>query len=236
VPSYTRRQLKEDKFAETAQDAVHWASGHRRGVIWVVALVLIAVIAASGLWVWHGRQTEQANIELSKAMRTFTAPLVPAGTPAGDSPSFSSIAERGKEAEKQFRVVADKFPYTKPGQIAGYLAGSAAFQAGDNAGAERQLKAASGLRDKDIAALAKMALGTVYRSTGRQADAAILYKELQDHPTDTVSKAQAQLEMAEMYESSDPQQAASIYQQIQKDNPNSPAAQIAAAKLAGAKQ
>ena len=41
VPGYTRRQLKEDKFAETAQGAALWATGHRQTVIWTVGLALI---------------------------------------------------------------------------------------------------------------------------------------------------------------------------------------------------
>jgi hypothetical protein len=62
-----------------------------------------------------------------------------------------------------------------------------------------------------------------------------MYKDVEDHPTGTVSKAEAQLAMAAMYETTNPQQAATIYQQIQKDDPKSEAAQIAAGKLAAAK-
>jgi hypothetical protein len=35
-----------------------------------------------------------------------------------------------------------------------------------------------------------------------------------------------------MYETTDPQQATSIYEQLKKDDPQAPAGQIAAAKLA----
>jgi tetratricopeptide (TPR) repeat protein len=97
------------------------------------------------------------------------------------------------------------------------------------------LKKAADSGDKNVAALAKMALANYYRANNRLADATRLYKELADHPTDTVSKPAAQLAMAEMYESTDPQQATSIYEQIQKENPNSAAAQTAAAKLSTAK-
>ncbi len=45
-----------------------------------------------------------------------------------------------------------------------------------------------------------------------------------------------QLEMAEMFEATDPQQASNLYQQIQKENPQSAAAQIASSKLSGGKQ
>jgi predicted negative regulator of RcsB-dependent stress response len=115
------------------------------------------------------------------------------------------------------------------------MAGAAAIEAGDNAGGEQQLKKVADSGDKNIAALAKLALANFYRANNRLADAIRLYKDLADHPTDTVSKSAAQLAMAEMYESTDPQQATSIYEQIQKENPDSAAAQTAAAKLNSAR-
>ena len=236
MPGYTRRQLKEDKLAETAKGAAHWAGDHRQTVIWAGGIVLVLALALGGLWIWHGRQTEQANMEMGTALRTFRAHLRPPGapaTPADDTaPSFATIAERGKAAEKQLKSIADKFPYTGPGKIARYLEGIASMQAGDNAAAEQQLKTAADFRDKDIAALAKISLATLYRSTNRARDAVKVYKDLADHPTATVSKAQAQLELAEMYETTDPSQAASIYEQLKKDDPAGPVGQIATAKLA----
>ena len=234
MPGYTRRQLKEDKFAEGAQGAMDWASQHRSAVVWTIGLVLVIAIALVGFLTWNARQTEQANLALSAAMRTFTAPLRQPTNPANETlKTFNSIAERGKEAEKEFRDVADKYSLTKPGKLAGYMAGVAAMQAGDNAGAEKQLKSAADSHDSDISALAKMALATFYRSTNRQSDAARIYKDVADHPSNTVSKPAAQLELAAMYEAADPKQAATIYEQIQKENPNTPAGQIAASRLAG---
>lgn len=233
MSGYTRRQLKEDKFAETAKGAAHWAEVHRQTVIWVVGVTLVAGLALAGLWTWHVHQTEQANLELGAALRTFKTPLRPPGAPADDTmPSFATIAERGKAAEKQLKSVADKFPYTSPGKIARYMEGVASMQAGDNAAAEQQLKTASDFRDKDIAALAKLSLATLYRSTNRSPDAVKIFKDLVDHPTNTVPKAEAQLELAEIYETTDPQQASSIYEQLKKEDPQAPAGQIAAAKLA----
>ena len=238
MQGYTRRQLKEDRFAETAKEAAHWASGHRRPVIWGLAIVAIVAAVVGGFFAWQSRQGEQANLELSAAMRTFTEPLRPAGAPpapAGQDPGFSSVADRAKAAAKQFQAIADKYSLTKAGDIARYMQGVATMQAGDNASAEKVLKKVADSGPKDVAALAKMALAGLYRSTGRTADAVRIYKEVQNNPTDTVSKAEAQLAMAAMYESTDPQQATSIYQQIQHDAPTSTAAQIAASRLAGGK-
>jgi predicted negative regulator of RcsB-dependent stress response len=232
VPGYTRRQLKEDKFAETAQGAALWATGHRKTLIWGLGAIIVIVLAAAGFYTWRSRQMEQANIDLAAAMRTFSAPLRPAGTPAGDTPSFTSIAERGKASEKEFKAIADKYPWVAPGKIARYLHGIALMQAGDMAAAEQELKTAANFRDKDVANLAKMALASIYRDSNRQADAINIYKDVVAHPSATVSKNSAQLELAEMYEKTDPQQATTIYQQLQKENPQSPVAQVAAQKLA----
>ena len=195
-------------------------------------------------WAWgilrvhhlESRQTEAANAALGAAMRTFTDQLRPAGLPPGEgAQSFASIADRGKAAGKEFKAVADKYSYTQPGKIARYMEGVAAAQAGDPAAAEQQLKAVADSSDKNIAALAKMALAAQYRWSNKLSDATRIYKDLQDHPTDTVSKAQAQLAMAEMYENTDSQQAANIYKQIQTENPDNPAGQFAAARLATVK-
>jgi TolA-binding protein len=235
VQGYTRRQLKQDRFVETTQEAVHWASGHQRPVIWGIALIVIVVGAYFGVTAWIDRQNEQANAGLSVALRTMADPLRPADAPAGQGTGYATAAERAKAAEKQFQDVGNKYSYTKAGKVARYMQGVAAVQAGDNAAAEQQLKSVADSGDKDVAALAKLALASLYRSTNRPADAARVYKDLQDHPTATVSKAEAQLELAEMYEKSDPTQAMNIYQQIQKEDPVGPAAQIANARLAAVK-
>jgi TolA-binding protein len=85
-----------------------------------------------------------------------------------------------------------------------------------------------------LAALAKLALASLYISSNRQGEAAKIYKDLADHPSPDVSKAQAQLGLAEMYEASDPKQAAALYQQIEKENPDTAVAQIARSKVANA--
>ncbi len=236
MPGYTRRQLKEDKFAETAQGAALWATGHRQTVVWIVGLVLVAALATAGVIGLRSRQSERGNTELATAMRTFNAQVTPAGAPAEDTgTTFTSIADRAKAAEKQFKAVADNYPSVAPGRIARYMSGIALIQEGNKAGAEQELKTAASFSDKDIAALAKTALASMYRTSNRTPEAIAIYKELAEHPTATVSKAQAQLELAEIYETTDPQQAALIYQQLQKDDPRSPAAQMAAQKLAKSK-
>ena len=232
MQSYTRRQLKEDKFAKDVQGAVTWASENRTLLTWTVGAVLVIGIVVSGLLLWTNHRNDLANMELAKALRTLNAPVRPAGAPPDPTTkSFSSNAERAKEAEKELKGVADKFFHTRAGKLAGYLAGTAAVQAGDNSGAEQQLKSVADSSDKNAAALAKLALANLYSSTNRLSDAAKIYKDLTDNPTETVPKSEAQLQLAALYEATDPKEAATLYQQITKESPNSVAAQIATSHL-----
>ena len=240
MQGYTRHQLKQDKFAEKTKEAVQWTAGHQAPLIWGIALVILVALAAYGYLWWQNHRNEAANAALGAGMRTLGAQVLPPGSPTkpDNKDTFASVADRAKAAQQQFKSTADqfdKFPYSKAAKIARYMEGVTAMQSGDNASAETTLKGLTGSSDANVASLAKMSLATLYRATNRSAEAIKLYKDVQDHPTDTVSKVQAQLEMAEMYESSDPQQASGIYRQIQTDDPKSPAAQIAAAKLAALK-
>lgn len=235
MPGYTRRQLKEDKFAETAQGAAQWATGHRKTVVWALGTIVVAVLATTGIITWRNRQIENGNDELAAAMRILNAPLAAQAVPGENTPTFKTIAERGKAAEKKLKEIEDKYSMFGPGKVAHYLRGSALIEAGDMSGGEQEIKTAADSGDKDLAALAKMALADLYRNSNRQADAVKLYKDVADHPTASVSKTTAQLALAEAYEATDPQQATAIYQQLQKEDPNSPAARYAAQKLAGAK-
>ena len=59
-----------------------------------------------------------------------------------------------------------------------------------------------------------------------------LYKEIEDHPTETVPKSAATIARADLSYKTNPAEAATLYQQIQKDYAGTPAADHAAQMLA----
>jgi predicted negative regulator of RcsB-dependent stress response len=110
--------------------------------------------------------------------------------------------------------------------------GLTSSQLGDNPAAERDLKAVAGTHNEDLAALAKLALAAVYRDENRTKDALDLYNQLIAKPTRSVGKVAAQMELADMYTSTQqPAEAKRVYEQIQKENPAGDSAQIATQKL-----
>jgi len=237
VRAETRRQLKQDKFSkatlQVAEQTVHWSAEHKGKLIAGAVVVVVIVAAILGGFYYLTMQDQKASVEFSKAVQTLSEPIRPAGMPPQpEYPSFASANKRATEAHKQFQAIADKYPHTHAGDFAHYFLGVTSSQLGDNVAAERELKSVADYHNADISALAKMALASVYRNTNRNKDAEDLYNQLIQKPTSTVSKTSAQMQLAETYvadgKASD---AKKIYEQIQKDAPQSEAAQLASNRL-----
>ncbi len=230
---YTRQALKQDRFKETAVEAVDWTVEHRSKLI-AGGIILAIVVAIVGGTYWYISYRDGKAAELlGHALMMYQAPLRPAGMPADPQElSYASIKERGEAAGIEFNKVAAEYGSTRSGKYAKYFAGLAALDAGNQKAAEDHLKYVAGFRDKDIAGLAKLALAALYRDSNRQTDAINLYKNLIAAPTQTVPKVTSQLQLADLYTANNqPNEAKAIYQQIVKDNPQSAAAEIAQGKM-----
>ena len=233
--AYTRQQLKRDKFAETAEETVSWAVEHQKELAGLAIAAVVAVAIVAGGWIYYNQRDQAASAELGAALRTYGAPLRSPNAPKLDYMTFTSGKERAEAARKAFQQVRDKYPHTRAAEVARYFVGVTSLDMGDTAGAERTLREVAGSHDDAFSALGKFALASVYRAENKDADAIRLYQELIAHPAATVPKSTAQLELASLYQQKQPEEAAKIYTQIQKDDPTSPAAQTAATRLASLK-
>ena len=232
MPGYTRHQLKEDKFADAAKGTFSWAVGHRKLVTVAGIAVLVAAALGVGGWAFLQWREQKASFELGSALRTYQRPLRPAGAPANpEFSSFASAAERAKTARAEFQAVADHYSHTPSARMARYYVALTDMESGDTAAAERELKAIAASGNKDLAPLGKLALATLYRSQKRDADAIQLYRELIDHPSESVPKATAQLELGSLYEQKQPAEANKLYQQVRIENPTGVAGEIAASRM-----
>jgi predicted negative regulator of RcsB-dependent stress response len=237
VRAETRHQLKTDKFRgatiEAAERTVHWTVEHQSKLIVAAAVLVIVVAAVLGGWYYLVKQDEKASVEFGKATQAMETPVRPAGMPAQpDSPSFASSKERATEAHKQFQAIVDKYPHTRAADFSRYFLGVTSADLGDHAAAERELKAVAGYHNEDLSSLAKMALASIYRNTNRRKEALGIYQHLINKPTKMVSKAAAEIELAQTYQAAGmTSDAKKQYEQISKEAPQSAAAQIASSKL-----
>ncbi len=234
--SQTRHRLKQDQFAAGASEALDWTVEHREKLIYGATALIVILLIGFGGWWYMQRQDEAAGQALGHAIGIYSTPLSAAGQPpAPGTTAFATSQERAKAAKDEFKSVADKYGRTNSGELAKYFVGLTDIDLNNTAEAERELKEVASTRNADTSALAKMALASLYRREGKDQDAIALYKQVADKPTNTVSKGAAQLEMAATYESKDPQNARIVYQQIQKEDAKSAAADIATQRLASLK-
>ena len=234
----TRHQLKQDAFSRVtigaAEKTAHWTVEHRNTLAVAIVVAVVIVAAVGGGWYYLSTQDEKASFDLSQAVRTLDTQLRPAGTPAQpDAPSFASAQERAEAARKQFQAIVDKYPHTRTADLARYFLGVTAADSGDNTAAEKNFKAVAASGGKEVASVAKLALASLYASSNRVKEAIAGYQDLINHPTNSVSRATAQLQLAELYQTNNqPLDAKRIYEEIKKENPGPEALQIATQKLA----
>jgi lipopolysaccharide biosynthesis regulator YciM len=106
------------------------------------------------------------------------------------------------------------------------------MEAGRNDLAESTLKQVAGGWNHDLGALAKLSLADLYRQTGRDPQAVVLYNDLTAKPSTTVPAGLAQLQLAELYESEGKaDEAKKIYAQLKDKDAKGPAGLLAAQKL-----
>ncbi len=230
MDSQTRHALKEDKFVYATTTGLSWIEVHRAQVIRASIAAVVVLAAIVGGIVLYQHRSAEASVALGQALEIYNAPLRQPGEPAADG-SFATVADRAKASNAKFVDVASRFGSLGPGKTARYFAGLTDIDLGKMADAESNLKSVSGSYDKDLSSLAKVALAGLYVQTGKTSQAIDLYKQLIDHPTDTVPAAAAQLQLAQVYEKTDPQQAKQIYAVLKDKNKDTAAGQIAAQKL-----
>ena len=232
-----RHQLKQDAFSRVTIDAAektaHWTVEHRSTITIAAVAIAIVLAATIGGWYYLSAQDEKASLELSQAVRSMDTQLRPEGTPAQpDVPSFTSARERAQAAQKQLQAIVDKYPHTRTADMAHYFLGVNAVNLSDNIAAERNFKEVISSGSRELAAVAKSALASLYGQTNRVKEAVALCQELINKPTASVSKVTAQLQLAELYQNSNqPLDAKRIYEQIKKENPGAEAGQLATQKL-----
>lgn len=229
---YTRQQLKQDRFATAAAQSLSWFTEHEKPLIIATIVAVVVLGLLLGAWFVLQNRDAKASVALGKALRDYQAQLRAPNTPPIEGmTTFTSAKERGETAYKEFVGVVQDYPHTHSAKMAEYFAGLAALDAGNNADAEKALKETAADGGHDLASLADLALASLYRSTNRPQDAIKIYNQLIQHPTDAVPKVAAQLQLAELYQPTQPQEAKKIYQDVQKENPTGAAAQIAAQHL-----
>jgi predicted negative regulator of RcsB-dependent stress response len=214
----TRHELKEslqhDQFTDTVSNVVNYAVADRQKLIrWAVIAGIVLLIAGAAIWYSSYRSSVRQQ-DLEAAFAVLSAPVSTTETAAK---SFPTPEAKTKASMKALADVIAKDGGTREGLIAQYYLGTLKAQNNDPKGAASDLNAVAN-SSSECAPLAKIALAQLYTSQNKAAEAQKLLREVVNNPTDLVSKTQAQVLLAQLLQSSNPQEAKKIVQSLKTPN------------------
>ncbi len=209
-----KEQLQHDHFTESVSRTLDYASTHRQRLTqWGIVVAIAAVVIAGAFFISSHRRALREQ-DLQNAFAVLDAQV---GPPSDYSKTFATQEQKLQASIKALAQVAAKDAGTREGFFAQYYLGTLKAQRNDIKGAEADLStvAKSG---SDSAALAKIALAQLYLSSKRTSEAQQLLRSLVNKPTDLVSKGQAEVLLAQLDASANPQQAKQIIQKLKNSS------------------
>ena len=217
----SRKELKQDKIKETIEHGAEAVISHGQFTLIVVFVALVVALGYGGWRFYVDRQTVEASVAFDRAMKAYQGRIGSAPDPADpNEPVYPDEPTRAQDALQKFTKVADKYPRTNPGKLARYYSALCLEDVERHNQALEELKKVSGGSDKELACMAQYQMAIIYSRTGKPEDAVKIFRTLADKQSVLVPRPLVLLELAGILRSSNPQEAASIYQQIKKEFPD----------------
>lgn len=233
----SRHELKSDQFVSTLDNWYEFYLNYQKQIVIGAIIAAVVIAAAYGGLSWYRNRNAQAEALLSTGLDALHAPLATAGqaVPPGVT-VYPSLQARAQAARKSFQACADAYGNSQSGREARYYLGLTEIDLGHIGAAEADLRAVAASGDARVATLADNALANLYASEGKNEQAKALLQKLIAQPSLVVPRAMAMMELAQLEAATNPAAASQLYQQIQRDYPDTQTAQKAQANLAALPQ
>ena len=218
----SRKELKQDRIKETIEHGAEAVISHGQFTL-IVVFVALAVALGYGGWRFYvDRQTVEASAAFDTGMKAYQGRIGSAPDPADPhEPVYPDESARVQDALPKFTKVADKYPRTNPGKLARYYSALCLEDLERHNQALEELKKISGGSDKELTSMAQYQTALIYTRTGKPDDAVKILRALADKQSTLVPRPLVLLDLAGILRNSNPKEAASIYQQIKKEFPDS---------------
>jgi hypothetical protein len=212
VARITRKELKTDKFALEVEHTVNFFEDHRQELIRYggIALGVAALIAVYLVYAGHEHVAREAA--LSHAIEVQEAGV--GGVSATGGLTFPTQDAKDKEAIKVFSDLKNKYSGSMEAEVAQYYLGSILADQGNLAQAEKSFQEAAEKGDARYSSLAKLSLGQIYFSDGRDTQGESMLRDLIKHPTVFVSSEQAAITLAKYLEIKKPAEARKLLEPL----------------------
>lgn len=204
----TRKELKQDNVALKVGETFGFLSSHRSQITRYGGGVL-ALIVVVGLGIYYRNYTRDARqLALSDAIGLQTAPV--GAPPPNGGPSFATEAAKKDGVIKAYTKLMADYPGSLESYIAEYNLAALDMDAGKLSDARKKYSDIMSGAEANYASLAKLALAEINFAEGKTDDARALLKDLSEHPSDLVSKNQADFTLARGIMGTQPAEARKI--------------------------
>lgn len=221
-------QVQHDGFTDAVSSAVVFTSQHRRSLIRLaIAVAVVAVIVAAALW-YASSQRAVRRQDLEAALIVAQSPVGAASGQGG--PTYPTQDAKNQASLKALSEVVSKHGGSDEGLIAQYYRGTVEANMGKTSTAQSDLKAVAN-SSSQFASLAKVALAQIDAGDNRVANAQTILQGVGKKGSDLVSKAQAEIMLAQMLQSTDPKKSKDILQSLKNDK--DPAVSRTVSQLSG---
>jgi predicted negative regulator of RcsB-dependent stress response len=190
----TRKNLKSDKFAQEVSTIWDWTGEHKEEVVRYGSIGLAVALVVAGIFYYVRYQAGVREDALANALRIDNANV--GGQPQPGMMQFATPDDKDKAWQKAFTDVAAKYHGTQEGAIAEMYLASAAADKGDLASAEKRYQDVVDSAPKAYSSMARMALAETYEAEGKNTEAEKILRDAMNHPTVTVSKEEATIQLA----------------------------------------
>lgn len=208
----TRKELKQDRFAQEVGHTVEFLSEHRRQAIRIGVIAGAVVLLLIGIVGWRRYAHNQRQRALNEALEVYNAPILPA--PMEGIRSFRTEDEKRKASVKAFSDLAARYDGSDEGTIAQYYLGVIAAAQGNLPQAEKSFKAVWESGESNYASLSGMALAEIYQSESKTGESEKILRGIMAHPTAFVSKEEAQLALGKLLIASKPNEARKLLEPL----------------------
>jgi tetratricopeptide (TPR) repeat protein len=222
-----RHQIKRDDLATVLERAMLFVEDHRKPIITIAAVLVVAGIGAMLLRGWLRGREEEASLLVSEMMETYSLPIVESlddlgGAPAG-AERFTSAAERDRRVLEQADAILARFSSASTVPKALHYRGMALANLGRFDEAVDALDRI--VRDYPgdfLAPLARYQMARVRESQGRMQEALTHFQALAVDPGGALPPEEGILGIARCHEAlGDREEALRTYQRILIEFPDS---------------
>lgn len=226
----TRKELKQDKFAVEVEHTVDYFAAHRQQTIRYGVTALIVILIAGGAYYFRNSRAAVRQQVLGEALTLANAPVGP--SQPGAPQTFPTDAAKNDAVTKAFNKIVSDYGGTQEAYVAEYYLGADALGSGRPDAARKKYQDVADHANANFSSLAKLSLAQIDAADNKMSDAAKLFKDLMDHPTDMVSKAQAAIAYANAIAATQPAEARKLLLPVSTDQSQGDVAGIASRALA----